>query len=362
MAGVGARMVRGLGPGWALRHTRQETSPGGPRPDRPRDLPRVLGVLLLLALACAPVPGPSTSPTAQSGGVDAASAVLPIGPPAAASPQLSGGTCVVAGTPVPIPVPGPSPSPNAVHGVLGEAAPTSGVVWSLVATGQSAGVTIDLLLPKTTFVTGEAVTTQVRVHNDGPQSVTVWAPHVVAQNETGAPMDVTLVPNDVEVAGPGPIPRVLPPSASFSTYRTIQLPFENEQSGDTYTMSGVVQVDAPGTPLVYPSTGPPLSTTRFPLVLTPPSARERLDIQFAADQDQWRLVATDGNGEIPRVDLVAWLYGRVLQTLGPDASVGGILWAGSWAPPSLSGVSSSQLEIRVFGPGYVTADLTEPYP
>lgn len=263
-------------------------------------------------------------------------------------------------------VPSPSVSPQVNQPASGHVVDTIPVppaaVWSTVASGEEAGLSVTIDLPQTAFLAGEAVSAHLVVRNGGPSPVFILDPSLVVIDETGQQFrHQGFGPGDGPITHPGPGAQQLDPGQSWTVSQAVQLPFEDDARQHTYQMQGRVQ-HAPQIPLMNNTArwaGLDTSTWTLPLALPSPAQHLRATLQV--DGGQWCLQATDGVGGRPATPLSAGMRAGGRTDLGLMTLSGpGPVWTGSWAPPLMQSGGPITVQAWVAGPGYVTAQLRVP--
>jgi hypothetical protein len=253
--------------------------------------------------------------------------------------------------------------------------PTPGVVptffqpvpgYSTFAMGEPMpGVSLELRLPRTTFVAGAVIQPQIQVHNASPNSVTVAggvAAVLDGQSEPVAPSQAD--PRSFPPGHPGPPGGPTVPSGqTWSLSSLVQLPFDAAQPAHLHALARLAVVPSPE------ARDTSLSVTAdVPVQLTAPAPDQQLKLEFHADRQQWCLRARTATGHAPAEPLVVRLVARSplcwYSELGPDAGAAGT-WAGRWHLTSYSVINGVihrdsddpfDVSVWVSGANYVTAN------
>lgn len=215
-------------------------------------------------------------------------------------------------------------------------------------------VQFELLLTKTTFLAGEALSPCLRVTNHSDHPLVLTRPRVSIL--TAAQLPSVFVPGAWPVSSPGPSRDTVAAGDWWAWRKAIQLPFDTPKlEVPAVQLQAVIQSTSPG-PAGNSATWPIYRTPPVELTLSRPQAAQRLRVHFDADREQFSVRVTDANGApVDGAVLVAWMltYGSG-KRLGQLREKSGSAWSDSWAPHLLAHNRPLKVKIWVAGPGYAT--------
>jgi len=297
-----------------------------------------------------PTPAPTSPPPPQA----------PPPPPTPGPPlhcQFSDGAAVtLQPTVVALPQPTPGTVPTSFQ-------PAPGLL-TVAASEPLPGVSLELRVPRTTYVAGAVIRPQIVVHNASATDVSVDAG--VTAGVDGQSDAVSLAQADPRAwppqhRGPPGGPTV-PHGQTWAITSLVQLPFDAGQPVHLRGFARLVVRPAP-----TPKDTSLSLTADVPVQLVAPTPEQQLTLELHADGQQWCLHAMTASGHAPAEPLAVILIARSPQRwyaeLGPNAGAAGT-WAGRWDLHSYSiinGVihrmSDDPFDVTVWvgGPSYVTA-------
>jgi hypothetical protein len=228
--------------------------------------------------------------------------------------------------------------------------------WRTVAALEMLpAVQFELLLPRTNFLAGEALSPRIRATNQSEGPVVLVAPRIVSKTDAKRVWD--FAPGDWPVSRPGPHPFVLEPGGSSTWSNAIQLPFEAPATElPLVQLQAVVRSPSPGPAVGNMATWPTYRTPPVDLTLGRAGATQQLRVLWEATGQQVSVQVTDANGaRVEGVPLVAWMFatggGKTLGRLNGEASRG---WAASLPPHVFARNADVKVRIWIAGPGYAT--------
>jgi hypothetical protein len=226
---------------------------------------------------------------------------------------------------------------------------------SVAALEMLPAVQFELLLPRTNFLAGEAVSPRIRVTNQSERPVVLVAPRIISKTDATRLWD--FAPGDWPVSRPGPHRVALEPGGSSTWSNAIQLPFEDPATGlPLVQLQAVVQSPSPGPAVGGMATRPTYRTPPVDLTLGRAGATQQLRVHWEATGPQFSVRVTDANGaRVEGVSLVAWMFatggGKTPGRLNGEASRG---WAGTLQPHLFARNADVKVRLWIAGPGYVT--------
>jgi hypothetical protein len=257
----------------------------------------VLLITLLLALlvACAPtapVVTTSVPPTEAPPEAPLPTSTI-VTPPSAYANQDAArqATIVARATPSPFPTSGPSTVQ------LGEPS---------VAAARRDGLSLEVRLPKDTYLAGEGNRAEVTLRNDSPEMVIVqcdrehssWLMLLDDQGHELAPWPWT------PMLGPGwnrCFGKELAPGQVLTDTFTLQIPAAPEGTGQAHALWVETRFSrsSPDTPQGSDNLWMHLAAGPIPLQVIPPEPAQRLVADLQADREGWHLYVTDADGQVP---------------------------------------------------------------
>jgi hypothetical protein len=319
----------------------------------------VIRALIPILLAAGPMTGCTPTPPAPTHPVPteapAATSTPATPPPAYATQEAARQATIVARATA-------SPFPTAGSATIRTGQPAS-------ATTQRDGLSLQVRLPKDTYLAGEGGQAKVTLRNEGPETVFI----------RGGLTLFGLALLDERGHGPAPWPwspmslpappylRRLEPGQVITETLNFQVPPVEQATGHTYVLWAVTRFsrpspdrpDGPDNLWLHLETGP------IPLQVTPPGPAQRLMAQLQADRDGWHLQVTDDAGDVPSGPL----WGQ-LEATSPNAAMGGLplrdsadgTWSAAWDEHMRRGDGQIIVRAWVAAPGYVTAAITQTVP
>jgi hypothetical protein len=284
-------------------------------------------VVTLFAAAC----GATVSPATQTPAPGATStAVTPQGPYAT---QLAGEEATVSSRAT------ASPFPSAAPAVVATGQPSTSTV-------HRGGLTLQVRLPKNTYLLDEAGRAELTLSNAGPETVFVqgdlspfwiepapwpWQPPVY----TRPPILLTLAPGQ---------------SITGSLVFLAHAAGLGLSAGVSFSRPATANLDGPDNIWL------PLESGPIPLQVLPAAASQQLVAEVQVDRAGWRVRVTDAAGQAPAGPLVGLLEYATTNSYGSrplDDAPGGV-WAAAW---DQNDIGPGQFEVRVWvgAPGYAIA-------
>jgi hypothetical protein len=233
------------------------------------------------------------------------------------------------------------------------------------ASVQRGGLTLELRLPKDTYLAGEGGQAEVKVTNNGAETLFI--------------RDTSLALLDAQGDEPQPWPwEPIPmigglPSRGWGTLtsgqtltRTLkfQLPPLEQTAGKSYQMGAALEFNR--TSAAFPESPDDIylraETGLIPLHVAAPTAAQQLAASLELDGNGWQLRVTDADGQSPQGPV--W---GMIEALFPDGEMSGPLqenkdgqWSGQWDRPfTTQGQDHIVMRAWIAAPGYVTAAVTQ---
>ena len=236
------------------------------------------------------------------------------------------------------------------------------------ALAQRGSLSIELRLPKDTYLAGERGRAEVVVNNNGSEPIFVRDIEVTMLDTQGDELEVwpwTPMPMIGGLAAKGT--GALLPGQTFTQTLDFQMPPAAQTANQAYTLWSALNFSR--TSPAYPDQPDDLwlrsETGPIPLNVVAPTTAQQLMADLQIDRTGWHLRVTDANGQTPP----GRLWGE-FEAIWPNGAAKGPLQigaagtsSGEWGDARIS-QSEGFIAIRawVAAPGYVTAAITRTLP
>ncbi len=239
-----------------------------------------------------------------------------------------------------------------------------------VATAKRDGLSLEVRLPKNTYLAGEGGRAEVILRNDGPETIFVgggggqmaWPILLDEQGVEPAlwPWSPWSMPS-----GP-PLLAELSPGQVVTDSLAFQVPPLDQALDHTYALWVEVRFSrpAPDQPQGPDNLWLRLEAGPIPLQLLTPNAGQQLQAELQADRYGWTLCVADASGAIPAGPFWGQLEATSLNggLSRPLADEPGGAWSASLDPYLSQDGAEVALRAWVAAPGYVTAAATASVP
>ncbi len=239
-----------------------------------------------------------------------------------------------------------------------------------VARVQRDGLSLELRLPKDTYLTGEGGLAQVTIRNDGPETLFVQAGHEPAYvrvlDAQGDEPDNSWFNAILPIRSGPPYLGSLSPGESATTTLQFQVPPSGQPLDLSYTLwaetmfcrTDPMRPGGPDNLWLRLESGP------IHLHVLQPAASQFLQADWQPDRTGWQLKVMDANGQ----PLSEQAWGEIgtqtdnTGTAGPLGSGQNGVWSGTWGEEMMPAGAQAVTGGWVAAPGYVTAVFTQTLP
>jgi hypothetical protein len=239
------------------------------------------------------------------------------------------------------------------------------------ATARRDGLSLEVRLPKDTYLAGEGNRAEVTLRNGSPETVIVhcnrehssWLVLLDDQGHGLAPWPWT------PMSGPGwnrCFGKELAPGQVLTDTLTLQIPVAPESTGQVHALWVETRFSrsSPDTPQWSDNLWLHLEAGPIPLQVIPPEPAQCLIANLEANREGWQLRVTDADGQVPPGPL--WGFQEITSfnsaSAGPLHDSPDGTWSAAWLENEWDEESEICLRIWSAAPGYVTAVVTETVP